>query len=252
MGSGVNKARNDTVLYLYGISQSAQEPARTVIGVDGKATVDQLPCAGMVCWISRVAKSDFADNLSRNIENLEWLAEMTPRHQKALAAIAEVNDVLPARFGTVFLNEASLGADIENHKAVLLVDLKRIQGNEEWGVKVFAVRPEMAEVPEVRSGKGYLQAKSALLRARMPEKNDGEIARFAKELEEFSVATAEGGKISGGRRDLRYQVSLLLKRGEGKKLQAILKQFENEWKNTRHIECSGPWPPYSFVTRNFQ
>ena len=252
MASGVKKTDKDTVLYLYGISQSAQQPTRTLAGVDGKAAVEQVPCAGMMCWISRVSKADFADNLSNNIENLEWLAEMTPRHQRVLSAIAEVNDVLPARFGTVFLNEVSLAADVENRKAVLLADLERIQGNEEWGVKVFAVRAEVAEIPEARSGKSYLQAKSALLRARMPEKNDGEIARFAKELEKFSQATAEGGKISGGRRDLRYQVSLLLKRGEGEKLQSILKRFENEWKNTRHIECSGPWPPYSFVTRNFE
>lgn len=252
MASGVKKTGDDKVFYLYGISPRAGDPTRTIAGVDGKAAVEPVPCAGMMCWVSRVSKDDFADHLSKNIENLEWLAEMTPRHQKVLAAIAEVNDVLPARFGTVFLNEASLAADVENRKAVLRSDLERIQGNEEWGVKVFAVRPEVAELPEVKSGKSYLQAKSALLRARTPGTNDGEIERFARELEKFSLATAEGGKISSGRRDLRYQISLLVKRGEGKKLQSILKRFETEWKNTRHIECTGPWPPYSFVTRNFE
>jgi hypothetical protein len=252
MASGVKKTGQDKVLYLYGISRGGKEPARTFAGVDDKAAVEQLPCAGMMCWISRVSKDDFADHLSKNMEDLEWLSEMTPRHQRVLAAIAETNDVLPARFGTVFLNEATLGADVENRKTVLRGDLERIQGNEEWGVKVFAVGPETAEIPDVKSGKSYLQAKSALLRARAPVTNDEEIARFATELEKFSLATAEGGKISGGRRDLRYQTSLLVKRGEGKKLQSILKRFESEWKNTRHIECSGPWPPYSFVTRSFE
>jgi len=248
----VKKSSDNNVLYLYGISQSAHEPKHTPVGVDARSAPEQIPCAGMVCWISRVSKGDFANNLAKKIENLEWLAEMTSRHQSVLATIAEVNDILPARFGTVFLNEASLTANIENRKPVLLSDLKRIQGNEEWGVKVFAVRPEMAEIPEVKSGKSYLQAKSAMLRTRVPEKNDEEMARFADALEKLSVATAQGGKISGGRRDLRYQVSLLLKRGEGKKLQSILKRFEKEWKNSRHIECSGPWPPYSFVTRDFE
>lgn len=252
MAAGVKKTDPEKVIYLYGISQSAEETTRPVAGVDGKAAVEHVPCAGMMCWISRVSKGDFAENLSKNIEDLEWLAEMTPRHQTVLAAIAEVNDVLPARFGTVFLNETTLAADVENRKAVLRSDLQRIQGNEEWGVKVFAVQPETAEIPEVKSGKSYLQAKSALLRARTPVTHDEEIARFARELDKFSLATAEGGKISGGRRDLRYQISLLLRRGEGKKLQSVLKRFENEWKNTRHIECSGPWPPYSFVTRNFE
>jgi hypothetical protein len=248
MAAGVKKS---TVLYLYGISQTANQPRGTV-GVDGEATVEAMRCAGLACWISRVAKTEFADNLAKNIENLDWLTEMTPRHQAALAAIAEENDVLPARFGTVFLNDKSLEEDVKGRQAVLVADLKRIQGNEEWGVKVFAVRPEVAEVRAGKSGKDYLQAKSALLRARAPVKDDGELRRFAKELERFAVATAEVGTISGGRRDLRYQISLLLKRGEGKKLQSLLKQYENEWKNTRHIECSGPWPPYSFVTRSLE
>jgi len=225
-------------------------PHREISGVDGKAPVEQFGCAGLKCWISHVSRADFADNLSKNMENLDWLAEVTPRHQTVLAAIAEVNDVLPARFGTVFLNRSSLEDDIANRKPVLLSDLKRIKGNEEWGVKVFAVRPELAEIPPVESGKSYLQVKSALMRARKPSESDGEIARFAEKLEKLSVATAEGGKISGGRRDLRYQVSLLMKRGNRKKLDAVLQRFENEWKNQRHIECSGPWPPYSFVTRD--
>ena len=239
------------VLYLYGISQTANPP-RGTIGVDGDAAVEAMRCAGLVCWISQVAKTEFADNLAKNIENLDWLTEMTPRHQAALAAIAEANDVLPARFGTVFLNEKSLEEDVRGRKAVLAADLKRIQGNEEWGVKVFALRPELAEIPVGKTGKDYLHAKSALLRARAPVKDDGEITRLAKELEKFAVETAEVGKISGGRRDLRYQISLLLKRGEGKKLQSVLKRYENEWKDSRHIECSGPWPPYSFVTRSLE
>ncbi len=249
MAAGVKKS-GDEAVYLYGISPTSHMPTRQLIGVDGKSTAEPVHCAGLTCWISRVSKAEFVDSLSNNMENLDWLAEVTPRHQAVLAAIAEKNDVLPARFGTVFLNEVSLRSDVENRKPVLLSDLKRIQGNEEWGVKVFAVRPELVELPEVSTGKSYLQAKSALLRTRKPAEQDGEIARFAEELERFSVATAEGGKISGGRRDLRYQVSLLLKRSDRKKLDSILKKFENEWKDRRHIECSGPWPPYSFVTRD--
>lgn len=251
MATGIKKG-DAKALYLYGISQNLHAPAGEMIGVDGFAPVEHLYCADLVCWISRVSRSDFADQLSKKMQNLDWLAETTPRHQSVLAAIAAVNDVLPARFGTVFLNESSLRVDVEKRKPVLLADLKHIHGNEEWGVKVFAVRPEVAEIDSARGGKSYLQAKSALLRARHPAKDDGEIKRFAKELENFSVDTAEGGKISGGRPDLRFQVSLLLKRSDRKKFESMLKRFENEWKDTRHIECNGPWPPYSFVTRTFE
>jgi Gas vesicle synthesis protein GvpL/GvpF len=251
MATGIKKGDAD-VLYLYGVSQNSHAPAAKMIGIDGAALVEPLRFADLVCWICRVSKDGFADQLSDRMQDLDWLAETTPRHQSVLAAIGTVNDVLPTRFGTVFLNESSLRADIEKRKPVLLADLKRIRGNEEWGVKVFSVRPEVAEINSVRNGKSYLEAKSALLRARSSAKDDGEIKRFAKELENFSVDTAAGGKISSGRPDLRFQVSLLLRRSDREKFASMLKRFEKEWKNTRHIECSGPWPPYSFVTRTFE
>ena len=33
----------------------------------------------------------------------------------------------------------------------------------------------------------------------------------------------------------------------GVKLEAALKKYAGSWKDERRIDCSGPWPPYSFV-----
>jgi len=250
MAGRLKNSQIDTVLYLYGISATAKELKQRVPGVDGQGAIEQVRVGELTCWISRVSREDFADNLGANIENLEWLTEMTPRHQTAVAAISEISDVLPTRFGTVFLNETSLAADINRRKRVLLADLKRTQGNEEWGVKVFAGQLQPVHLPKVHSGKGYLEAKSALLKSRKPAGDDEELSRFAKELEKIAVDATEGGKISGGQRDLRYQTSLLLKRSDRKRFQAVLKKFANAWGDSRRIECTGPWPPYSFVSGN--
>ncbi|HZQ67407.1 MAG TPA: GvpL/GvpF family gas vesicle protein, partial [Terriglobales bacterium] len=67
--------------------------------------------------------------------------------------------------------------------------------------------------------------------------------------EKISVDMAEGGRISGGRKDLQYHRSLLLRRADRTKLQKVLKRFSAEWEGKRQIECTGPWPPYSFVSR---
>lgn len=250
MAGRVKSSQTDTVLYLYAISATAKELKQRVPGVEGQVPIEQVRVGELTCWVSHVSKEDFADNLGANIEDLEWLTEMTPRHQTAVAAISEINDVLPARFATVFLNEGSLAADIKRRKTALLADLKRIQGNEEWGVKVFAAQPQPVQLPKVHSGKGYLEAKSALLKSRKPAGDDEELSRFAKELEKIAVDATEGGKISGGQRDLRYQTSLLLRRSDRKRFQAVLKKFAKTWKDSRRIECTGPWPPYSFVSRN--
>jgi len=48
---------------------------------------------------------------------------------------------------------------------------------------------------------------------------------------------------------LQYQVSVLVKRTDRTKLQNLLRRFSRDWKDKRKIEITGPWPPYSFVSR---
>jgi gas vesicle protein GvpL/GvpF len=252
MAFNLKQKSGDSVIYLYGVTKGRPEPAPHASGVDGHAPLESIKCGDLTCWISRVPRADFADDLAKNMENLDWLADMSVRHQRAVSAIAQLIDILPARFGTVFLNEASLSADLQSRKAALEADFKRIQGSDEYGVKVFVLKPPKVELPvTARTGKDYLQAKSTLLRMRTrPEGPDEEIERFAEALENLAEATAEGGKISRGRRDLQYQVSLLLKRSKRKKLESLVKSFSDHWGEARKIECTGPWPPYSFVSRS--
>jgi hypothetical protein len=252
MARGMNSAPKDKVLYMYGITPHPSDSV-SIPGVDGKAPVESIKCGALICWMSRVAKSEFADNLSANMANLDWLAAMSTRHQETVSAISQTADILPARFGTVFLTETSLRSDIQERRSELLADFKRIRGCQEWGVKVFASQPGKIDLPSsLKTGKDYLKAKSAMLHSRTRKAPDQEITRFAQALEKVSETAAEGGRISGGRRDLAFQVSLLVKRGNRRKLEAILRRFSSKWKGSRQIECSGPWPPYSFVSRSIQ
>lgn len=248
MAGRIKPHQGDTVIYLYGVSKGVPRNAPALKGVDGSSAVETMDC-GLICWISRVPRAEFADNLAKNIENLDWLAPMTTQHQRVVSEITKTTDLLPARFGTVFLSDQSLCADISKRKAALEADLKRIKGNEEWGVKVFALPPKVERPAPVRSGKDYLAAKSALMKARQPQPGGEDVQRLATALEKLSIDTAEGGRISGGRKDLQYHTSLLVRRADRNKLQEILKRFSAEWEGKRQIEATGPWPPYSFVSR---
>lgn len=244
-------SNGDTVIYLYGITQQVLSGIKAV-AVDGSASIDTLPCSGLFCWISRVPRLDFAENLSSNMENLDWLAAAGVRHQRAVSAIAEQTEILPARFGTIFLTESSLQADVQKRKPTLQSDFKRIKDADEWGVKVFSL-PVKVELPpaESRTGKDYLKAKAALLQRR-PTKAKGpdpQLDTFAQQLKQIAIDSAEGGKISSGQRGLEWQSSLLLKRADRKKFETLLKKFSKQWVDTRRIEATGPWPPYSFVSK---
>ncbi len=239
------------VVYLYGVTEG-EIALPKIQGVDGTSTVEGLPCAGLVCWISRVSRKEFADNLSANMENLDWLAEASIQHQRVVSAIALETEILPTRFGTVFMSESSLEADVRSKKRILESDFGRIHGSDEFGVKVFGVPPK-AEVPLGASGTGkdYLKAKAALLQRRPAKSNTAatELREFSSELQALAVATAEGGKISGGQRGLQWQTSILLRRADRKKFDAILRKYSRQWVGKHQIECTGPWPPYSFVSR---
>ncbi len=246
-------ANADTVLYLYGITRQRVKGAIKATGVDGSAAIEPSECAGLVCWVSRVSRTDFADNLAANMENLDWLAGAGVRHQRAVAAIAEQTEILPARFGTVFLSESSLEADVRPRKRTLESDFKRIEGADEWGVKVFAL-PTKVELPrsEIRTGKDYLKAKAAVMQRRPTPRGkepDAELQSFAEQLNSIAVASGEGGKVSSGQRGLEWQSSFLLKRGDRKQFESLLKKFSKQWAEVRRIEATGPWPPYSFVSK---
>jgi gas vesicle protein GvpL/GvpF len=239
------------VLHLYGLTKSPGPAAgvlRNVKGVDGAATIEAISCGGLISWVSRVSEADFAQNLAENMQDLDWLAGATTRHQEVLSTIAQTTDVLPARFGIEFRNEKSLRSHVESRQAALKADFERIRDKQEWGVKVFVRPPEPKAGKKVRTGKEYLEAKSALLR-RAPTGGGTELLDFGKALEAVAVEVAEGGKFAAARRDLELHKTILLKRAHRAKLEKLVRSYSRKWKGRKRIECTGPWPPFSFVSQ---
>ncbi len=246
MADRVNRSPNP-LLYLYGITQRPESLPATVRGVDGIARVESFETSGFTCWISRVDGRDFGDNLAHNMENLEWLADASVRHQRVVGAIYERQEILPARFGTVFRSEQSLADHVAERKNTLKAGFRRIAGADEWGVRVFAVPRSVSAASGARSGKEYLQRKAAQLQAKPARTLEPEIKAFAEAVSQLAAATAEGGKVGSAQPGLRWQTSLLLPRSSRPKFEALLARFARQRQERFRIECTGPWPPYSFV-----
>src|SRR5437764_15457970 len=107
MARRVAERADDSVLYLYAVTKSGAGDPPQLRGVDGQARIEAIACAGLICWIIRVSSAEFGESFSIRVEDLDWLAVVRVRDERAVAAIAESRDPLPDRLGRVFLTEAS-------------------------------------------------------------------------------------------------------------------------------------------------
>jgi len=244
------QVKSGRLLYLYGITQPFDEKPSLQEGVDGFSKIESVRCSGLLCWISRVDAGIFGDHLLTQMENLEWLAEASVRHQQAVAAIHNCSAILPTRFGTVFRSEQSLCKDVSQRKAQLASEFAHVAEADEWGVRIFAVPKAAPALATVASGRDYLKQKAATLKDRTPRNAGPELAQLEAELQKVARAAAPGGKVSAGQRGLEWQGSFLIPRSKEKRFRAILARFVDEWQTTHRVECTGPWPPYSFVGRD--
>jgi hypothetical protein len=240
-------ARPSKVLYVYAIAHAAGEPPKHP-GVDGAARVEAVPCAGLTCWLSRVDAREFGSELERNIENLDWLAQASVRHQHVVAELSADKTVLPARFGTVFVSEKTLTADVTKRKKDLTVALRRLADADEWGVKVFQVASPVSAAMAAASGRDYLRQKAAQMPAAGAPQVSEEVKALAADLSKVAADAVPGGKVSGGQHGLEWQASFLVRRADRKKWDDVLARYARRWGYERRIECTGPWPPYSFVS----
>jgi hypothetical protein len=241
-------SHGEQALYLYGVSPVAgKPPSLKLLGIDGEHGVEAIACAGFLCWVTPVSAHEFAAELARKMEELEWLAESSVRHQRVVSSIAEQATLLPARFGTIFLSHKSLSEDVAARAKNLAAAFALVKDADEWGVKVFLTAPAQPALITAKSGKDYLQKKAKAIAAERKSGPDEETQKLAAELQKVARARATSNKVSSGQQNLQWQSSYLLPRAKRKQWDAILLKYARRWADSRRIEASGPWPPYSFV-----
>ena len=233
------------VIYLYAIARTGHHRPLTSVGIDGVALVEPIACAGFDCWVSRVDRTEYADRLAENMENLDWLAAASVRHQQAVSELARTGPVLPARFGTVFMNAASLALDVRRRRSALLKAFRRVADADEWGIKIFALSTGRTQI-SAASGRDYLQQKAASLKA-AERIGDPEVKKFVADLRRIAADIAAGGAVSSGQAGLEWHGSVLMRRQRYPQLQKLIDRYTERWHDRHRIESTGPWPPYSFV-----
>lgn len=186
---------------------------------------------GFMAVTEEVALDEFTPE---HLEDPEWVSARACRHEQVIEAAMRHSAVLPARFGTVFSSLERLEEFAAAHAEAIGGFLRRVAGQDEWGLKAFAKAAAAARPEGAAAGTRYL----------LERKNRGaRLAGTAAALEALASAAVERTAIEPG---VVRSWAFLVPREGVEEFRAQVDRAAAEAPRFNFI-LSGPWPPYSFV-----
>ncbi len=233
------------MIYLYAITEKLDRPLEALRGLDC-APLAYLRHNGLGAVVSVVETPTVAPTPRRL-----W------QHEQVVEALMTRTTVVPARFSTVFADEATVLGTLADLHEQLEGDLERVRGCVELGLRVLRV----AEPPCGEAEKDGLPCPDLLA----SEKNGHtfEIARRAAVLQREAMRRRDeslGEMLDRVLRDLSVDHVAEVEQGGGilmkasylveqRRLREMQQAVYRLMKTHRHLHflCTGPWPPYHFV-----
>nr|WP_253867555.1 GvpL/GvpF family gas vesicle protein [Mycobacterium sp. GA-1285] len=198
------------------------------------------------------------DALSRNLEDLDWVASKARAHDAVISAVARSGSVIPVRMATVYLSEDRVREMLQNRSRDFEATLSRLRDRLEVGVKVYA-DPKRQHAPaggKEESGKisgtAYLMRRRQALVSR--EEAYQAAAVGAERIHRTLMRYAVDGKRKppptralSGRDDVIVLNGTYLVDSDAvglfrKAVSALVMSTD-----ALSLETTGPWPPYSFT-----
>jgi hypothetical protein len=177
------------------------------------------------------------------------------QHEAILESLMADRSVLPVRFGTILADESAVHAALSSHYDSFAADLKRVRGHVELGLRVIwdndesepgGYSPGNGTRPSDGSGRAYI---SAMLEAERKQKEHREQAHAFAE----GIHTPLARLCAGSNRRTLVTPRLLLTSSYLVDLDQV-ETFRREVETLSsehpelHLLCTGPWPPFSFVS----
>ncbi len=250
--------------YVYGLVVSARKPslARMPAGLPGASRVRLLDVdRGRYLAVADVNAREYDEAaINRRLSNLEWVSRAAMGHEAVLEALASRSTVLPMKLFTLFANDERAVADVSRNRVRFDALIKRVDGHDEFGVRVVLDRAKAAAVGRGRgdrakgsaSGIAYLTRKKAQrdavteLAARSRETVMDLYERLSRRARLARRRSASELPIENG--PLLLDAAFLVPRT---KARAFRNQVAREARALAPqgygVMLTGPWPPYTFV-----
>jgi hypothetical protein len=257
-------------LYLYCLARLSRMPPLPLEGrgLDGRSPLLVESFQDLAAVWSPVPLEDFCGpEAADRLRELTWIGPRVIRHQEVVVGVMRHSPVLPARFGTIFLSPANLEKVLQVHHDTIAGFLERLTDQGEWAVKgmldrsgakerLFSLKlaEEADRLGALSPGTRYFQEQ------RLRAGSDQELKRWLKEvcrelwidLRGYAAEVRErrlfSREVTGSHQDMILNWAFLVPEKTLAGFQERIREATAQYAETGlAIECTGPWPPYSFT-----
>jgi hypothetical protein len=252
----------DDLLWAYGVVPAGATLPATGVGIAG-GVVQPVAAGDLVALTSAVPRSEFAaDPLRERLNDLEWLERVAREHEAVLEHALAGTTLVPLRLCTIFDDADGVIRMLEREGDALTSALARLDGRQEWGVKLLVDGDRLAATAAPQGDQAQGEGGAAYLARRRHERAAREAARALAaqivddvdgSLRVLAVDTvrlpAQNRELSGHTGDMVLNAAYLVDAGAVDELHTQVGELQ-----ARHaqygalVQLSGPWPPYNFVT----
>lgn len=244
--------------YVYAITDRPEEPLPGQLGLDD-ADLTQI------AWrdIGAVVSTYDGAELAATADEL-W------RHEEVVEALMGRRAVLPVRFGTLFASDQQVGDMLARAYPQFIQDFARVRDHVEIGMRFLATAEDRSEAgvsplrqadgappldssndfprPETAPGTAYLRTR--LTRERTLRNRRQAQLTMVREVYATLASHATVGRMDAEPGDRQgVSAAFLVPRDRLASFRVILGRIADAHPELL-LFCTGPWPPYSFVSAN--
>ena len=252
---------SDRLLWAYAIVAAQAAPSVGAPGVAGGA-VDAVTDDELGVLVSEVPRDEFdAEPLRANLNDLAWLERVAREHERVLDELLAQTTIVPLRLCTLFDDADGARHMLERERAALADALARLEGRQEWGIKLLVDGDRLAATAAPGGDTAHGEGGAAYLARRRQERATREAARAtateivddvdgalrAQALDAVRLPP-QNRELSGLSGDMLLNGAYLVDSDQVDALRATVDALQERYADHgAQIVVTGPWPPYNFA-----
>jgi hypothetical protein len=249
----------ESLVYLYGLVRSQRAPSLKGApeGLPGTGPLRAIDGGGGVWLIVAAASAERYDSaaIERGLKDIDWVSQCAVAHERVIRYCARTRTTVPTRLFTLFRGDERAREHVRRSARRLARVFARVDGCEEWGVRMFVDAASAAPPPRKTparpdAGRRFLEQKREQHRTATAQAAGApraaaslfrQVARAARAHRRIPV-------VNGGTSRMLIDGAFLVPRGGRREFRAAVgRAIEAAQKRGVRVSVNGPWPPYNFV-----